>query len=435
MNPKFSMKLGMERCTACGHRWIDYEGARDTCFMCGGAEISECVSLKEIRETINTLRKEDKKYLDKHAKRSVILKQLYREIAELYFDRAQEIYSKVKDHYIKGNLSDKVLDQLIIAFRLFSELAVYKSSGAIAYMIATGYAQRGVEKEVCSLDDLSDLVAARQWFMRLGAKDWEAAVNLHVGEKAMAFVGPDPNMLQSMAQVSVWHFYKARDYYFEQRHTPMVERIQFDIERVTQLLTSYTQGVSQIEAAKIAAQSTVRHGEDMRKGLESLGQSMQYGLTALGEHIEQCGGSLSRALRSATSAMTANVTNAMYTLTASSRFRGRSLDRRMSDVGQLISTTAREIPENFFQPVKELGAKFALGAVGSATTNDIIGEPSVIKLTETVISEAKRSEESLKKSDEPSIKLTGTLLDTLVAKGMAQISHQAETEETVSKTH
>jgi predicted RNA-binding Zn-ribbon protein involved in translation (DUF1610 family) len=425
MTDAMSLKIGMERCTSCNHRWIDFEGVRGTCYICGNSSISECISLREIREAINALRKEDKKYLDKHAKRTVILKQRYREIAELYLQRAQEVYAKVKEHYTKGNLSDKVVDQLILAFRLFSELGVHKSAATIAYMAAMGYAQRGVEKEIHAIDDLSDLVAARQWFMRLGTKEWEAAVNLHIGEKAMSTISTDPNLLQMMTQVSIWHFYKARDYYFEQRTPKMVERIQFDIERATQLLTSYTQGATQIEAAKITAHSTIKHGEHVRKGLESLGVSVQYGLTALGEHIENCGGSLSRAMQSSSSALSANITSAMYTI-AGSKARGRSLDRRMSEVGQLISTTAREIPEGFFQPVKELGAKFALGAVGNATTNDITSEPSVIKLAEIVASESKKSEEGLKHLDEPSIKLTGTLLDTLVSKGMSKVIEQLE---------
>jgi hypothetical protein len=425
MTDAMSVKIGMERCTSCNHRWIDFEGARGTCYICGSSSISECISLREIREAINALRKEDKKYLDKHAKRTVILKQRYREIAELYLQRAQEVYAKVKELYTKGNLSDKVVDQLILAFRLFSELGVHKSAATIAYMAAMGYAQRGVEKEIHAVDDLSDLVAARQWFMRLGTKEWEAAVNLHIGEKAMSTISTDPNLLQMMTQVSIWHFYKARDYYFEQRTPKMVERIQFDIERATQLLTSYTQGAMQIEAAKITAHSTIKHGEHVRKGLESLGVSVQYGLTALGEHIENCGGSLSRAMQSSSSALSANITSAMYTL-AGSKSKGRSLDRRMSEVGQLISTTAREIPEGFFQPVRELGARFALGAVGNATTNDITSEPSVIKLAEIVASETKKSEEGLKHLDEPTIKLTGTLLDTLVSKGMSKVIEQLE---------
>lgn len=429
MSSKFSMKLGMERCLNCEHRWIDYEGARGTCYMCGSGSVSECVSLKEIRDAIAVLRKEDKKYLDKHAKRTVILKQLYREIAELSLKRAQEIYGKVKDHYAKGDLSDKVIDQLIVAFRLFSDLGVHKSAGAIAYMISTAYAQRGITREIHAVDDLSDLVAARQWFMRLGAKEWEAAVNLHIGEKAMSAVNADPMALQSMAQVSVWHFYKARDYYFERRETKMVDRIQFDIERATQLLTSYTQGVSQIEAARITAKSTIQHGEDVRKGLESLGQGVHYGLAALGEHIEQSGGSLSRALQATSASLSANITNAMYTLAASSRFRGRSLDKRMSDVGQLISTTAREVPEGFFQPVKELGVKFALGAVSSAASSDITSEPPIVNMTETVMPEVKKTEETMKQLDEPTIRLTGTLLDTLVSKGMSKVVEQMhETE-------
>src|ERR1041385_4390143 len=295
-------------------------------------------------------------------------------------------------------------------------------------MAAMGYAQRGVEKEVRVVDDLTDLVAARQWFMRLGSKDWEAAVNLHIGEKAMSTIGIDPNLLQVMMQVSMWHFYKARDYYFENRNTKMVERIQFDIERTTHLLSSYTQGLSQIEAAKITAQSTIKHGEHVRKGLESMGQSVQYGLTALGEHIENCGGSLSRALQASSATLSANVTHAMYAI-ASSKYRGRSLDRRMSDVGQLLSTTSREIPEAFFQPVKELGAKFALGAVGSTITNDITNEPSVIKLADSVIPEVKKSEESFKHLDEPTTKLNGTLLDTLVSSGLDKVMEQLEAAE------
>ncbi|MBI3365753.1 MAG: hypothetical protein HY033_12700 [Ignavibacteriae bacterium] len=433
MTDQFSMKLGMQRCTACEHRWIDYDGVRTTCYLCGSGTLSEVISLREIRDAIIVLRKDDKKYLDKHAKRTVILKQRYREIAELYLQRAQEIYTKVKEHYTKGNLSDKVIDQLIVAFRLFSELGIHKSAAAVAYMAAMGYAQRGVEKEIRTLDDLSDLVAARQWFMRLGAKEWEAAVNLHIGEKAMAAVNSDPNLLQMMAQVSVWHFYKARDYYFELRSPKMVDRIQFDIERATQLLTTYTNGASQIEAARITARSTVHHGENVRKGLESLGQSVQYGLTALGEHIEACGGSLSRALQASSTALSGNITSAMYTIAASSRFRGRSLDRRMSEVGQLISTTAREIPESFFKPVKELGAKFALGAIGSTLTSDVTSEPSVIKLAEEVEPEAKKSEESFKHLEEPAITLTGTLLDTFVSKGISKVVEQLEEQGTLRK--
>ena len=432
MSNDFSTKLGMERCTNCGHRWIDYEGVRTSCILCGSTHISECISLREIRESIQVLRKDDKKYLDKHAKRTVILKQRYREIAELSLQKAQEVYSKVKELYTKGNLSDKVLDQLIVAFRLFSDLGIHKSAAVIAYMTAMGYAQRGVGGEIRSIEDLSDLVAARQWFMRLGSNDWEAAVNLHIGEKAMATIGTDPNLLQTMMQVAIWHFYKARDYYFKQGDKKMVERVKFDIERTTLLLTSYTQGVSQIEAAKIAAQSTMRHGEDVRKGLESMGHSVRYGLTALGEHIEYFGGSVSRALQASSAALSANVSHAMYSV-ASSKYRGRSLDRRMSDVGQLISTTARQVPESFFQPVRELGAKFALGAAGSTSTSKITSDPSVVNLAESVGTEVKKSEEGFKHLDEPSIKLTGTLLDTLVTKGLGKVIEQLETSETEQK--
>jgi hypothetical protein len=427
MSDTFSMKLGMERCLDCDHRWIDYEGMRKSCYLCGGARISECITLREIRDAIAALRKEDKKYLDKHAKRTVILKQRYREIAELSLQRAHEIYNKVKELYTQGNLDDKVVDQLIVAFRLFSELGVHKSAAATAYMAAMGYAQRGAEHEVHGLEDLNDLVAARQWFIRLGAKDWEAAVNLHIGQKAMATMNSDPNTLQTMMQVSLWHYYKARDHYYENRNTKMVDRIQFDIERATDLLTTYAQGASSIEAARITAQSTLRHGEQVRKGLESLGHSVQYGLTALGEHIENTGGSLSRALKSSSAALSANVTGAMYTLAGSSKLRGKSLDRRMSEIGQLLSTTSREVPDGYFQPVKELGARFALGAVGQAASTDITSDPSVIRLAESVEPEIRKSEEGLKRLDEPTLKLTGTLFDMLITKGMSKVVEELET--------
>lgn len=429
MNEAISMKVGMERCLSCDHRWIDYEGARGKCYMCGGVNVSECVSLREIREAIQSLRKEDKKYLDKHAKRTVILKQRYREIAELYLQRAQEIYSKIKEHYQSGNLSDKVVDQLIVAFRLFSELGIHKTAITLAYMAAMGYAQRGAEREIHTIDDLNDLAAARQWFTRLGAKEWEAAINLHIGEKSMSTINDDSTQLRSMMQISLWHLNKARDYYFETRNTKMVERIQFDIDRTTQLLTTYAQGASQIEAAKITAQSTIQYGEHVRRGLESFGKSVNSGLTALGEHIEQCGGSVSRSLQASSRSLSSNITNTMYTIAASSKFRGRSLDRRMSEVGKLLSNSTREVPEEYFRPVKELGAKFALGAASTTTTSDIMNEPSIIKLTESVTPEIKRSEEGMKHLDEPTIKLTGTLLDTLVTKGLSKVLEQLQTSE------
>ena len=433
MTDHFSAKLGMERCLDCEHRWIDYEKHRTSCYLCGSTKISECITLREIRESIAALRKEDKKYLDKHAKRTLILKQRYREIAELSLSRAQEIFAKVKEHYEAGNLTDKVLEQLVIAFRLFSELGVHKSASAIAYMAAMGYAQRGVSREVRAADDLDDLVQARQWFLRLGAKEWEAAMNLHIGQKAMSAVSTDPALLQLMGQVSVWHFYKARDYYYEQRDTRMVERILFDIERSTQLLVTYSAGNSQIEAARIQAQSTLRHGENVRKGLESLGQSVRHGLSALGEGVEMAGGYLGRAMQSSSTALTANITNAMYTLAASSKLKGRSLDRRMSDVGQLITTSVREVPEEFFRPIKELGARFALGAVNQATTADVTSDPSVIRLAETVQPEARQSEETLKQIDEPTVRISGTLLDTLVSKGLTKVIEQLESTEAAKK--
>ena len=433
MTDTFSAKLGMERCLDCDHRWIDYEKHRTSCYLCGGTKISECVTLREIRDAIAALRKEDKKYLDKHAKRTLILKQRYREIAELSLSRAQEIFAKVKEHYESGNLTDKVLEQLVIAFRLFSELGVHRSASAIAYMAAMGYAQRGISREVRSVDDLDDLIQARQWFLRLNAKEWEAAMNLHIGQKAMAAVSNDPSLLQLMTQVSVWHFYKARDYYYEQHDAKMVERILFDIERSTQLLVTYSQGFSQIEAARIQAQSTLRHGENVRKGLESLGHSVRHGLTALGEGIEMAGGYLGRSMQASSTALTANITNTMYTLAASSKLKGRSLDRRMSDVGQLISTSVREVPEEFFRPIRELGAKFALGAVNQAATSEITSDPSVIRLAETVQPDAKQSEETLKQMDEPTVRISGTLLDTLVSKGLTKVIEQLESTEAAKK--
>ena len=426
MNEDFSVKLGMERCLSCGHRWIDYEKTRTSCYICSSASISECVSLRDIREAMAALRKEDKRYLDKHAKRTIILKQRYREIAELSLQRAQEVYAKVKDHYTKGNISDKVIDQLIVAFRLFSDLGVHKSAAACAYMAAMGYAQRGIDKEIHAIDDLGDLVAARQWFMRLGSKEWEAAVNLHIGQKSMATISTDPNLLQTMMQVSMWHLQKARDYFFEQHNSKMTERLEFDLQRSTQLLTTYAHGYSQIEAARIAAQATVAHGESVRKGLHVLGQSVQHGLTALGEHIEASGGSISRALQASSASMSANITTAMYALSSGSKFRGRSLDKRMSEVGQLLSTTARELPEAYFQPVKELGAKFALGAIGSATSPDITSDPSVMKIAESVKDDLKASEATFKHLEEPTIKLTGTLLDTLISKGLDKVNEQLQ---------
>jgi hypothetical protein len=429
----FSAKLGMERCLDCDHRWIDYEKHRTSCYLCGGARISECVTLRDIRDAIAALRKEDKKYLDKHAKRSLILKQRYREIAELSLSRAQEIFAKVKEHYEGGNLTDKVLEQLVIAFRLFSELGVHKSASAIAYMAAMGYAQRGISREIRSVDDLDDLIQARQWFLRLGSKEWEAAMNVHIGQKAMAAVSTDPSLLQLMTQVSVWHYYKARDYYYEQRDPRMVERLQFDIERSTQLLVTYSQGYSQIEAARIQAQSTLRHGENVRKGLESLGRSVQHGLTALGEGVEMAGGHLGRAMQSSSTALTANITNTMYTLAASSKLKGRSLDRRMSDVGQLISTSVREVPEEFFRPIRELGAKFAIGAVNQAASADITSDPSVIRLADSVQPEVKQSEETLKHIEEPTVRISGTLLDTLVSKGLTKVIEQLESSEAAKK--
>ena len=112
---------------------------------------------------------------------------------------------------------------------------------------------------------------------------------------------------------------------------------------------------------------------------------------------------------------------------------GRTSDKRLSDVGQLICTTAREVPEGFFEPVKELGAKFALGAVSGAVSGDITGEPSITKMADSVIPEVKKYEEGVKPSDEPTIRLTGTLLDTLVTKAMNKVVEQLHETETAHK--
>jgi hypothetical protein len=43
--------------------------------------------------------------------------------------------------------------------------------------------------------------------------------------------------------------------------------------------------------------------------------------------------------------------------------------------------------------------------------------------------EARKSEEGMKHLDEPTVKLTGTLLDTLVTKGLGKVLEQIETTE------
>ena len=100
----------------------------------------------------------------------------------------------------------------------------------------------------------------------------------------------------------------------------------------------------------------------------------------------------------------------------------------------MISTTVREVPEGFFQPVKELGAKFALGTAGGTSQRDLTSEPTVINLAESVMSEVKRSQESLKHLDEPAIKLTGTLLDTLVSKGITKVVEEVEEQRAGQKS-
>jgi hypothetical protein len=102
----------------------------------------------------------------------------------------------------------------------------------------------------------------------------------------------------------------------------------------------------------------------------------------------------------------------------------------MSEVGKLISSSASQVPEDYLQPVKELGAKFALG--GSAAANEgasITKESAVSSLSDSIMPEAKKSEEGMKHLDEPTIKLTGTLLDTLVTKGLGKVLEQIGTTE------
>ena len=50
------------------------------------------------------------------------------------------------------------------------------------------------------------------------------------------------------------------------------------------------------------------------------------------------------------------------------------------------------------------------------------------------MSEVKRSQESLKHLDEPAIKLTGTLLDTLVSKGITKVVEEVEEQRAGQKS-
>ena len=65
---------------------------------------------------------------------------------------------------------------------------------------------------------------------------------------------------------------------------------------------------------------------------------------------------------------------------------------------------------------------------------DLTSEPTVINLAESVMSEVKRSQESLKHLDEPAIKLTGTLLDTLVSKGITKVVEEVEEQRAGQKS-
>ncbi len=49
-----------------------------------------------------------------------------------------------------------------------------------------------------------------------------------------------------------------------------------------------------------------------------------------------------------------------------------------------------------------------------------------IKLADSVEPEAKQSEESFKQMDEPTVRISGTLLDTLVSRGLTKVIEQLE---------
>jgi len=80
--------------------------------------------------------------------------------------------------------------------------------------------------------------------------------------------------------------------------------------------------------------------------------------------------------------------------------------------------------------VKELGAKFALGGNAPAAEGpSITKDTAVSEISDSIMPEAKKSEEGMKHLDEPTVKLTGTLLDTLVTKGLGKVLEQIETTE------
>jgi hypothetical protein len=421
-----SIKIGVERCLNCGHKWIDYAQSREFCYMCGRKGYSETLSLSDIKNAIGGLRNEDKKYLDKHTKRASVLKQRYRETTDLYLNRAKEIFSKVQQIYTHGEMSERLIDQLIFCFRLYSEVGLNKSAASCAYMTATAYTQRGIEKEVQAVDDLADLIAARQWFMRLDAKEWEMAINLHVGEKSMATISTDPALLQTLMQIALWHFYQARNYYFEKKSNQLVERIQFDIDQTTKLLSSYSRGLSEIEAAKITAAGSENQGAEIRKGLESLGNSMGYGLESLGEHIERFGGSLNRAMQASVGMVSASMSHSAYALSAAVGRPSKILKDSVIDIGRMITASVQTMPTDITKPLNDLGAKLAKSTANKGLLRKVVSDNSFQNLTNSVLPATDTAIGSLTNLDQPSEHSPNSLMDTLVAEGMDSVLQQIE---------
>jgi len=421
-----SIKIGVERCLNCGHKWIDYTQSREFCYICGRKGYSETLSLSDIKNAITGLRHEDKKYLDKHTKRASVLKQRYRETTDLYLNRAKEIFSKVQHIYSHGEISERLIDQLIFCFRLYSEVGLNKSAASCAYMTATAYTQRGIEKEVQAVDDLGDLIAARQWFMRLDAKDWEMAINLHVGEKAMATISTDPALLQTMMQIALWHFYQARNFYFEKKSNQLVERIQFDIEQTTKLLSSYTRGLSEIEAAKITAAGSENHGAEIRKGLESLGTNVGYGLESLGEHIEKFGGSLNRAILGSVGMISASVSHSAYALSSAVGRPNKILKDSIIDIGRMITASVQSIPTDVTRPINELGTKLAKTTANKGLLRKVVSDNSFQNLANSVLPTTDSAISSLGNLDQPSEHSPDSLMDTMVMEGMDSVLNQIE---------
>lgn len=421
-----SIKIGVERCLNCGHKWIDYSQSREFCYMCGRKGNSETLSLNDIKNAIGALRHEDKQYLDKHTKRASVLKQRYRETTDLYLIRAKEIFSKVKQIYSHGEMSERLIDQLIFCFRLYSEVGLNKSAASCAYMTATAYTQRGIEREVQSVDDLGDLIAARQWFMRLDAKDWEMAVNLHVGEKAMATISTEPVLLQTMMQIALWHFYRARNHYFEKKAHQLVKRIQFDIDQTTKLLSSYSRGLSEIEAAKITAAGSESQGKEIRKGLEILGSNVGYGLESLGEQIERFGGSLNRAIQGSVGIISASVSHSAYALSAAVGRPSKILKDSVIDIGRMISASVHAVPADAVKSVNSLGTKLAKSTANKGLMRKVVSDSAFQNLTNSVLPTTDTAINTLNDLEQPSEHAPDSLMDALVAEGMDSVLHQIE---------